>query len=64
MIQIINDGIALLANQDFKIGSWTLTVRQEWKLIIVGAAIIVAVAVDRLSEAWRARRLARMGARH
>src|SRR5438552_19112592 len=50
VIQLISDGISLLASHEYKFGPWILTVSQEWKMIIVGAAIIIAVAVDRLSE--------------
>jgi ribose/xylose/arabinose/galactoside ABC-type transport system permease subunit len=37
----------------------TLHLKQEYKLGIVGLSIIVAVAFDRLGEAWRQRRAAR-----
>jgi ribose/xylose/arabinose/galactoside ABC-type transport system permease subunit len=63
VITLITDGISLLANYEYKVGSWSLTVRQEWKMIIVGASIIIAVAVDRLSDRLRDRRLARVAGR-
>ena len=37
---------------------------KEYTQIIIGVAIIVAVAVDRLSDVLQQRRLARMGRRH
>jgi ribose/xylose/arabinose/galactoside ABC-type transport system permease subunit len=60
VIQLISDGIALLANNELHLFGWTLTVQNEWKMIIVGASIIIAVAVDRLSEKVRRRRMARL----
>jgi ribose/xylose/arabinose/galactoside ABC-type transport system permease subunit len=65
VIQLIGNGIALLAGQPLlHIGSWTLVLQNEWKMIIVGASIIIAVAVDRLSEVLRNRRMVAQGARH
>jgi hypothetical protein len=46
-----------------KIGPWTFEVRREQSMIIIGIAIVIAVAVDRLSEYLGQRRLARQGAR-
>lgn len=46
--------IRLIENGIFK-----LHLNQQYSLIIVGSAIIIAVSIDRLSEFWRARRLAR-----
>jgi ribose/xylose/arabinose/galactoside ABC-type transport system permease subunit len=34
-----------------------LHLQQEYRLIIIGAAIVLAVSLDRLSEYWRNRRL-------
>jgi ribose/xylose/arabinose/galactoside ABC-type transport system permease subunit len=48
IIQMISNGIYIL--------HWD----EDYRLIIIGSAIIVAVAVDRLSEYWRARRMTRM----
>ncbi len=50
--------IALIEN-----GIYILHLQQEYRLIIIGVAIIVAVALDRVSEFVRQRRLARSGAR-
>ena len=57
IIELIDDGISILS--EFKIGSLTLHVSKEYTQIIVGIAIIVAVAVDRFSEYLQQRRLAR-----
>jgi ribose/xylose/arabinose/galactoside ABC-type transport system permease subunit len=61
IIQLIDNGIAVLS--EFTIFGETYSVSKEYTQIIIGVAIIVAVAVDRLSEFVRARRLARQGAR-
>ena len=37
-LQMIDDGISLLANKEFRIGSWTLVVSKEYTMIIVGAS--------------------------
>ena len=42
-------------------GIFKLHLKQEYNLIIVGSAIIIAVSIDRVSEYLRARRLARQG---
>jgi ribose/xylose/arabinose/galactoside ABC-type transport system permease subunit len=62
VIQLIDDGISILS--EFKIGALVLHVHKEDTMGIVGAAIILAVAVDRFSEEFRQRRLARQGKRH
>jgi ribose/xylose/arabinose/galactoside ABC-type transport system permease subunit len=62
IIQLIDDGISILS--EFKVGSFTLHVSKEYTQIIVGIAIILAVAVDRLSEYLQQRRLAKLGKRH
>ena len=49
--------IALIEN-----GIYILHLQQEYRLIIIGVAIIVAVALDRVSEYLRQRRLAQSGA--
>jgi ribose/xylose/arabinose/galactoside ABC-type transport system permease subunit len=48
--------IAMIEN-----GIYILKLEQEYRLIIIGIAIILAVALDRLSEQMRQRRLARLG---
>ena len=48
---------SLLAN--FTDGIIILHLQQEYRLIIIGAAIVLAVSLDRLSEYWRQRRLVR-----
>ncbi|HVT89295.1 MAG TPA: ABC transporter permease [Tepidisphaeraceae bacterium] len=50
--------IALIEN-----GIYILHLQQEFRLIIIGVAIILAVAMDRVSEYFRQRRLARGGAK-
>jgi ribose/xylose/arabinose/galactoside ABC-type transport system permease subunit len=50
--------IALIEN-----GIIILHLEQEYRLIIIGLAIIMAVSLDRLSEHLRTRRLARQGGR-
>jgi ribose/xylose/arabinose/galactoside ABC-type transport system permease subunit len=44
--------IAMIEN-----GIIILHLQQEYRLIIIGAAIVLAVSLDRLSEYWRHRRL-------
>src|SRR6185312_13813722 len=56
VIQLIQNGIFVLHR--IKIGSITLILSKEYSQIIVGAAIIVAVAIDRVSEFVRNKRLA------
>ena len=46
--------IAMIEN-----GIIILHLQQEYRLIIIGAAIVLAVSLDRLSEYWRQRRLVR-----
>jgi ribose/xylose/arabinose/galactoside ABC-type transport system permease subunit len=62
IIQLIDNGISVLSQ--FKIGHWTFSVSKEYTQIIIGVAIILAVAVDRLSEYIHTRRLARQHTRH
>jgi ribose/xylose/arabinose/galactoside ABC-type transport system permease subunit len=50
--------IAMIEN-----GIYILRLQQEYRLIIIGAAIVLAAALDRLSELLRQRRLRRIGAR-
>ncbi len=57
VIKLIENGIDILREVD--LGLFTLTVSKEYQKIIVGLAIVVAVAVDRLSEHLRARRALR-----
>ena len=51
--------IAMIEN-----GIFILKLEQEYRLIIIGIAIILAVALDRVSEFLRQRRLARLGGTH
>jgi len=48
--------IAMIEN-----GIYTLNLKQEYRLIIIGCAIIVAVSLDQISAFLRQRRLARLG---
>jgi ribose/xylose/arabinose/galactoside ABC-type transport system permease subunit len=57
VIQLIDNAISL----PLKIGSKIIQVDKQYTMIIVGVAIIFAVAVDRFSEYLQARRLARLG---
>jgi ribose/xylose/arabinose/galactoside ABC-type transport system permease subunit len=50
--------IAMIEN-----GIYILRLQQEYRLIIIGAAIVLAAALDRLSELLRQRRLRRIGAK-
>jgi ribose/xylose/arabinose/galactoside ABC-type transport system permease subunit len=59
IIQMIDNGISILYT--IRLWRWELHVSKEYTQIIIGVAIIVAVAVDRLSDALQQRRLARMG---
>lgn len=54
IIKLIENGIDILKNID--LGVFTLHVSKEYSKIIIGAAIIIAVGVDRLSEHLRRRR--------
>lgn len=57
IIKLIENGIDILKIVD--VGIFSFYVSKEYSKIIIGIAIIVAVAIDRLSEFLRARRLAR-----
>jgi len=59
VIQIIDNGISILST--IRIGRLELHVSKEYTQIIIGVAIIVAVAVDRFSDALQQRRLAKAG---
>jgi ribose/xylose/arabinose/galactoside ABC-type transport system permease subunit len=50
--------IAMIEN-----GIYTLNLKQEYRLIIIGCAIVVAVSLDQISALIRQRRLARLGGR-
>lgn len=54
VIKVIENGIDILRSVD--LGLFTLTVSKEYAKIIVGLAIVAAVAVDRVSERLRGRR--------
>lgn len=51
VIKLIENGIFILKKLD--LGIVTVSLSKEYSKIIIGTAIIVAVAVDRLSERWR-----------
>lgn len=51
IIKLIENGIFILRKLD--LGVVTLSLSKEYSKIIIGTAIILAVAVDRLSERWR-----------
>lgn len=53
VIKLIENGIYILKKID--LGLVTLSLSKEYSKIVIGAAIIVAVAVDRFSEYWRGR---------
>ena len=55
IIKMIENGIYIL--KEIKLGVVTLHLSKEYSKIIIGIAIIVAVAVDRLSEYFRTKRL-------
>jgi ribose/xylose/arabinose/galactoside ABC-type transport system permease subunit len=57
IIQLIQNGIFVL--HKIRIGSITLQLSKEYSMIIVGTAIIVAVAIDRITEQLRNRRMSR-----
>jgi ribose/xylose/arabinose/galactoside ABC-type transport system permease subunit len=59
IIQLIDNGISILNEINF--GFFRLEVSREYTQIIIGIAIIVAVAVDRFSEYLQSRRAARRG---
>ncbi len=50
--------IAMIEN-----GIYTLNLKQEYRLIIIGCAIVVAVSLDQISALINERRLARLGGR-
>jgi len=56
VIKLIENGIDILREID--LGVVVLPVSKEYAKIIIGLAILAAVAVDRLGEAWRGRRRA------
>lgn len=53
IIKLIENGIFILRRVDF--GFFTLTLSKEYSKIIIGVAIILAVAMDRLGEYLRRR---------
>ena len=57
VIQLIDNGIFILREVNF--GLFTLSLSQEYAKIISGVAIVIAVGVDRFSDAYGRRRLAR-----
>jgi len=57
VIRLIENGIFILKTID--LGLLTLTLSKEYTKIIIGIAIVVAVAIDRFSEYLQARRLGR-----
>jgi ribose/xylose/arabinose/galactoside ABC-type transport system permease subunit len=54
VIKLIENGIDILRRVD--LGLFTLSVSKEYGQIIIGVAILLAVAIDRLSERWRGTR--------
>jgi ribose/xylose/arabinose/galactoside ABC-type transport system permease subunit len=61
VISLIEDGIAILHEVNFYF--FKLTLSKEYSKIVIGIAIIVAVAIDRASEYLQKERLARQGGR-
>ncbi|HUJ08917.1 MAG TPA: ABC transporter permease [Verrucomicrobiae bacterium] len=57
VIKMIENGIYILKH--LNLGIVVLPLSKEYSKIIIGIAIIVAVAVDRFSEFWRSKRLSR-----
>lgn len=51
IIKMIENGIFILKKID--LGFVTLSLSKEYSKIIIGIAIVIAVAIDRLSERWR-----------
>jgi len=51
IIKLIENGIYILKQINFGIG--TLTLSKEYSKIIIGIAIVIAVAIDRLSERFK-----------
>ncbi len=56
VIKLIENGIFIL--KQINLGFLTLTLSKEYSKIIIGIAIVLAVAIDRFSEYLQARRLA------
>lgn len=54
VIKLIENGIFII--KQIPLGLVTLNLSKEYTKIIIGVAIVVAVAIDRLSERWRAAR--------
>lgn len=54
VIKLIENGIFII--KKVPLGFTTLNLSKEYTKIIIGIAIVLAVAVDRLSERWRAAR--------
>lgn len=61
IIELIENGIDILRTVD--LGLFTVTISKEYSKIIIGLAIVAAVAVDRLSEHLRARKAPGSGSR-
>jgi len=61
IIKLIENGIDILRTVD--LGLFTISVSKEYSKIIIGLAIVAAVAVDRLSEHLRVRRAVGGGSR-
>jgi ribose/xylose/arabinose/galactoside ABC-type transport system permease subunit len=59
IIKMIENGIYIL--KKIELGFVTLSLSKEYSKIIIGSAIIIAVAVDRLSEYLRLRKVQRSG---
>ena len=53
IIKMIENGIYILKKID--LGIVTLTLSKEYSKIIIGIAIVIAVAIDRLSERFHKR---------
>ena len=51
IIKLIENGIFIL--KKINLGFVTLGLSKEYSKIIIGIAIVIAVAIDRLSERWR-----------
>lgn len=58
IMQMIDNGIAILSNTSINFGLFKLTITQQYSMIITGIAIIVAVAIDHLSEYLQKRQMA------
>jgi ribose/xylose/arabinose/galactoside ABC-type transport system permease subunit len=55
IIKLIENGIFIL--KKINLGIVELQLSKEYSKIIIGIAIVIAVAIDRLSERWRQRRM-------